>query len=64
MASAYGVTIPTEKGLICVGGNTANRSLSEVFTLSLQGGEAVMNSLPSLPVTIDNMAGAMIREVS
>ena len=59
-ASAYGVTIPTEKGLICVGGNTANRSLSEVFILSLQGGEAVMNSLPSLPVTIDNMAGALL----
>ena len=62
-ASAYGVTIPTEKGLICVGGNTANRSLSEVFILSLQGGEAVMNSLPSLPVTIDNMAGALLDNV-
>ena len=61
--SAYGVTIPTKKGLICVGGNTANRSLSEVFILSLQGGEAVMNTLPSLPVTIDNMAGALLEDV-
>ena len=62
-AAAYGVTLPTEKGLICVGGNTAIRSLSEVFILSLQDGEAVMSSLPSLPVTIDNMAGALLEKV-
>ena len=62
-ASAYGVTLPIEKGLICIGGNTANRSLSEVFILSLQNGGAVMESLPSLPVTIDNMAGALLNDV-
>ena len=62
-ASAYGVTIPTEKGLVCIGGNTDVCSLSEVFILSLQGGEAVMDSLPSLPVTIDNMAGALLENV-
>ena len=38
-ASAYGVTVPTDKGLVCVGGNTAERSLSEVFILSLQNGK-------------------------
>ena len=62
-ASAYGVTIPTDKGLVCVGGNTAERSLSEAFLLSLQDGGAVMESLPSLPVTIDNMAGALLDHV-
>lgn len=30
-AAAYGVTISTEKGLICVGGATATHSLSDVF---------------------------------
>ena len=35
-AAAYGVTISTEKGLICVGGTTATHSLSDVFLLSLQ----------------------------
>lgn len=35
-AAAYGVTISTEKGLICVGGATATHSLSDVFLLSLQ----------------------------
>ncbi len=59
-ASAYGVTISTEKGLICVGGNTDARSLSEVFRLSLQQDTLHTEALPALPVTIDNMAGAWL----
>ncbi len=59
-ASAYGVTISTEKGLICVGGNTDTRSLSDVFRISLQQDTLQTEILPSLPVTIDNMAGAML----
>ncbi len=59
-ASAYGVTIVTEKGLICVGGNTAAHSLSDVFCVSLREGKAHVEPLPSLPVTIDNMAGALL----
>ncbi len=63
VASAYGVTISTEKGLICVGGTTAARSLSDVFLLSLQEDILVTDTLPSLPVTIDNMAGALIGDL-
>ena len=59
-AAAYGVTISTEKGLICVGGNTATRSLSDVFLLSLQQDTLKTDTLPSLPVTVDNMAGALL----
>ena len=62
-ASAYGVTVATDEGLICVGGNTATRSLSDVYRLSLKEGVAQMDSLPSLPVTIDNMAGALLDNV-
>ena len=58
-AAAYGVTISTEKGLICVGGTTATHSLSDVFLLSLQEDTLKTDTLPSLPVTIDNMAGAL-----
>lgn len=58
-AAAYGVTISTEKGLICVGGTTATHSLSDVFLLSLQKDTLRTDTLPSLPVTIDNMAGAL-----
>ena len=59
-ASAYGVTVATDNGLILVGGNTADRSLADVYRLSLQGGVAVLDTLPSLPVTIDNMYGALL----
>lgn len=62
-ASAYGVAITTEKGLICVGGNTATHSLSDVFCLYLQNDVAKIDTLPSLPVTIDNMAGALLDDV-
>ena len=62
-ASAYGVTIPMDKGLVCVGGNTADRSLSDVYLMTLQDGVAVMDVWPSLPVTIDNMAGALLDNV-
>ena len=59
-ASAYGVTIPVGDRLICVGGNTAERSLSDVFQLALKDDMVQMDTLPSLPVTIDNMAGALL----
>ena len=59
-ASAYGVTIPVGDRLICVGGNTAERSLSDVFQLALKDGMVQMDTLPSLPATIDNMAGALL----
>ena len=59
-AAAYGVTISTEKGLICVGGATATHSLSDVFLLSLQKDTLKRDTLPSLPVTMDNMAGALV----
>ena len=62
-ASAYGVTVATDEGLICVGGNTATRSLSDVYRLALKEGAVQMETLPSLPVTIDNMAGAILDNV-
>ena len=46
-AAAYGVTISTEKGLICVGGATATHSLSDVFLLSLQKDVLKKDTLPS-----------------
>ena len=62
-ASAYGVTVATPQGLICVGGNTATRSLSDVYCLAVKEGETQIETLPSLPVTIDNMAGAILNDV-
>ena len=62
-ASAYGVTVRVPDGLVCIGGNTAGRSLSDVYRLSLQGDSVKLEFLPSLPVTVDNMAGALMGNV-
>ncbi len=59
-ASAYGVTISTEKGLICIGGNTDTHSLKDVYRLSLRKDTLHTETLPSLPMTIDNMAGVLL----
>lgn len=59
-AAAYGVAVSTGKGLICVGGTTAAQSLSDVFLLSLQKDTLHSEALPSLPVAMDNMAGALL----
>lgn len=62
-ASGYGVTLSTGKGWVCVGGMTSSRSLSEVYRFSLQGGALRTEVLPALPVTVDNMAGALLDDV-
>lgn len=62
-ASAYGVTVSNGESLICVGGNTASRSLSDVYMLFMEEGKAKLVSLFPLPVTIDNMAGALLNNV-
>lgn len=59
-ASAYGVAVSTPKGLVCVGGTTSGRALPDVILLSLQKDTLVVDTLPSLPVPVDNMAGALL----
>ncbi len=59
-AAAYGVSISTEKGLVCIGGNTADCCQSDVFRLSWCSDTLRTDTLPSLPVTLDNMTGALL----
>ena len=54
---AYGVSISTPRGLICLGGNDGNRSLSDVSLVSFQGDELKVTTLSALPLALDNMAG-------
>lgn len=58
-AVAYGVSVSTPQGLICLGGNDGNHSLSDVYLISFQGDELKITALSSLPVTLDNMAGCL-----
>lgn len=57
---AYGVSVTIPEGIVCVGGNNATEELNAVYLLKWdeQKSEVVVENLPSLPVAMDNMAGA------
>ena len=60
-ASAYGVSISMLGGVVCVGGLTSKESLSTANIIMLDDSMNVMlNPLPDLPVTMDNMGGAAL----
>lgn len=55
---AYGVSIPLPSGLLCIGGNNLNESFDSAFEIILKDGKATLKQYPSLPVKMDNFAGA------
>ena len=59
---AYGVSVTTAAGVICLGGSDAGRHYAEVFQLSFRDGALSVQSLPSLPLAIANAAGALVGE--
>ena len=71
-ASAYGLTASVSEGMLCVGGTTEKGGLNKAFRLTLLKDTAdsvendtakdvvLLDSLPSLPVTIDNLSGAVL----
>lgn len=60
-ALAYGVALPAPGGFIYIGGQNAKGSQSAVDLYHMQdGGMPVIESLPSLPSPVDNMAGVRV----
>lgn len=58
---AYGVSVSDgDGGLVLIGGCNAAGSSDMVFRLRRQGGALRIEQLPSLPVALDNMAGAFL----
>ena len=57
---AYGVSVSDEDGMVLVGGCNAAGGLSMAFRISRGDGSLRMEQLPSLPFTLDNMAGARL----
>lgn len=57
---AYGLSVTTTGGVLCVGGSDPERHYAEAFLLSwsLRGLET--KSLPSLPLPLANAAGALV----
>lgn len=58
--AAYGVSVTTPEGIVCVGGCNTSGGLNKTWLLKWDEseGKVVAKSLPDLPVTMDNMAGA------
>ena len=57
--AAYGVSVTTDDGIICIGGNNEKESLRSVFIIKLRNGKAVIEELPSLPIPMDNFTGSI-----
>lgn len=57
---AYGVSISTPEGLICIGGSDATQHYAEVFRLKVTEEEVSTESLPELPQPCANMCGALV----
>jgi hypothetical protein len=49
MLMGYGVSITTDKSLLCIGGADANQHFSDVFLLEWIEGKIKRTSLPALP---------------
>lgn len=56
---AYGVSVSTPDGLVCLGGTAdGKKSESAVYLLSYTGGRLTVKTLAPFPVALDQMAGA------
>jgi sialate O-acetylesterase len=62
--SAYGVAVNYNNRIIIAGGQNESSALCSVYAISFSDRLGlIIDSLPSLPVTIDNMAGAVLEDV-
>lgn len=59
-ALAYGVSITTDDGLVCIGGCTATENVADVFVLKWDGTTLSHKTLPSLPAPSSCQAGVLI----
>lgn len=60
---AYGLSVPVEGGVLCIGGCRKERCSRAVYVLRLEDGRLQVDSgWPLLPVPLANMAGARIGE--
>ena len=59
---AYGVSITTPAGVVCIGGSDAEHHHGEVFRLGFDNGVFSVQPLASLPIPLANAAGALVGE--
>lgn len=58
-ALAYGASVSTPQGIVCIGGTNGKERTNQVFFLSLDNtGKLIQSKLPPLPVAMENMAAS------
>ncbi|MEO6740935.1 MAG: galactose oxidase [Chthoniobacteraceae bacterium] len=62
-ALGYGVSVTTERGVVCIGGSDSQRHYSDVFLLEWRDGRIVPTTLPALPKPCANACGALAGKV-
>ncbi len=61
-ALGYGVSVTTEKGVICLGGGDAQQHYADVFRLQWAAGEIRITELPPMPGPTAFFCGAVVGE--
>ena len=62
-ALGYGVSVTTERGVVCIGGSDSQRHHAECFLLEWRDGRIVTTALPALPKPCANACGALVGKV-
>jgi solute:Na+ symporter, SSS family len=57
---AYGISVTTKEGIVCIGGSDAQRHYADSFLLSWNRHTLNTKPLPNLPVPLANAAGALL----
>jgi N-acetylneuraminate epimerase len=57
---AYGVSLSTKRGIVCLGGSDSQKHYSECFLLEWVDGKLKTTFLPPLPRACANMCGALL----
>ncbi len=62
---AYGASVSTDKGVVCIGGNNLKQSYANVYLLTWDSKEKEMKILewPALPFRMTRMAAALVDDV-
>ena len=59
----YGVSVTTERGVVCIGGSDSQGHHADVFLLEWRDGRIVTTALPALPKPCANACGALVGKV-
>jgi len=64
-ALAYGVSVNTPKGLLCIGGDNENEVFNDVFLLkwNTKTKKIEIENLPSMPISLANMGASIVDDI-